>query len=298
VAVHVGPEPVPGVAAAVTAGGGRLAPLDGAEAVVWLDGRPETLPALPRSVRWVQLPGAGLDRWWPRLEAEPDVRFTSATGVYARPVAEHALALLLAAVRRLGPAARATAWRREPTPMLEGSTVAVVGAGGIGSALVGLLAPHDVEVLAVTRSGRQVPGAACSLPADRLAEVWPAADHVVLAAPATVETSHMVGAAQLAAMRRHACLVNIARGALVDTGALVDALRAGTIAAAALDVVDPEPLPAGHPLWSEPRALVTPHVATPEAPSSPHFAMRVRENLARFLAGDPLLAEVDRARGY
>lgn len=297
-AVHVGPEEAAGVAGVVRQAGADLVPLAEAQAVVWLDGRPDTLPPLPSPVRWVQLPGAGLDRWMDRIRAEGGVRFTSATGVYARPVAEHALALLLAAIRRLASFARDRGWDRSPLPALEGSTVAVVGAGGIGGRVVELLGPHDVEVLAVTRSGRAVPGAARSLPADRLAEVWPATDHVVLTAPATSETRHLVGAAELAALPAHACLVNVARGELVDTDALVAALRDGAIAAAALDVVDPEPLPPAHPLWDLPNALVTPHVATPQAPHSPHFAARVRENLRRLIAGEPLLGEVDPARGY
>src|SRR6185503_4373722 len=113
-------------------------------------------------------------------------------------------------------------------------------------ALIRLLEPFGAEVIAVTRRGLDVPSAARTLPVDRVSEVWGAARHVVIAAPSTDGTRHLVGAAELAAMREDAWLVNVARGTLVDTDALVEALRSGAIAGAALDVTDPEPLPDGH----------------------------------------------------
>jgi D-3-phosphoglycerate dehydrogenase len=286
------------LAKAVTEAGGVVTPLDVADAVIWANWQPDSLPELPERVRWVQLPGAGVAPWLGRIRAAPATTFTSAAGVYARPVAEHALALLLAGVRGLHAAARATTWERQFGGTLEGATVAVIGAGGIGSALINLLGPHGVDVIAVTRSGRSVPGATRSVAAAQLAEVWPAADHVVLAAPATAATQHLVGRTQLAALREHSWLVNIARGSLVDTGALVDALDAGSIGGAALDVTNPEPLPDRHPLWNHPRALITCHVATVPAAESPRFAARVRENLDRFIAGMPLLSQINVEEGY
>jgi phosphoglycerate dehydrogenase-like enzyme len=179
---------------------------------------------------------------------------------------------------------------------LEGATVAIVGAGGIGRALISLLAPFGAEAIAVTRRGRPVTGAARTLPADRLAEAWPAADYVVVAAPATDGTRHLVGASELAAMREDAWLVNVARGSLVDTEALVRALRERAIGGAALDVTDPEPLPDGHPLWE--LALITPHVATPPDAEARHFARRVAENVRRLAAREPLEGEIDPEGGY
>jgi phosphoglycerate dehydrogenase-like enzyme len=297
-AVHIGPAPTPALLDAVAAAGASPTSLPQADAVVWLDPRPETMPELPDSVRWVQLPGAGVDRWLARIRASPGATFTSAGGVYARPVAEHALALLLAGVRRLAEASRATTWTRRYGGTLDGAAVAVIGAGGIGSALIGLLGALGAKPIAVTRSGRPVAGAARCLSAEHLPEVWPAADHVVLTAPSTPDTQRLVGRTALATMREHAWLVNIARGTLVDTDALADALDAQVIAGAALDVTDPEPLPDGHRLWSHPRALITAHVATPPAPASPYFAARVRENVARFIAAEPLLSQVDPEAGY
>jgi phosphoglycerate dehydrogenase-like enzyme len=212
-AVHVAPERDRTIEAAVTAGGGRLAPLEEADALVWLDSDPAGFPsALPERVRWVQLASAGVELW---LERTDDGRaWTSAAGAYGRPVAEHALALMLACARRLADSARARRWEAPPVVPLDGATVAVVGAGGIGRALIELLAPLRMEVLAVTRRGAPVDGAARTLPAERLDEVWPAAHHVVVAAPATAATRGLIGAAELAAMRDDAWLVNVARGSL------------------------------------------------------------------------------------
>jgi phosphoglycerate dehydrogenase-like enzyme len=291
-AMHVAPERDGTIEEAVTAAGGRLASLDEADALVWLDADPASFPAeLPERIRWVQLSSAGVERWLDRIDAGR--LWTSAAGAYGRPVAEHALMLMLAGTRRLADCARATSWSTPPVMPLDRSSVLVVGAGGIGRALIELLAPLRVEVLAVTRRGRDG-----TIPVDRLDEVWPRAHHVVIAAPATGATRHLVGAEELAAMREDAWLVNIARGTLVDTDALVAALAAGEIGGAALDVTDPEPLPDGHPLWREPRALITPHVANPEATLRRYLAELVGENVRRCVAGEELRSLIDLDAGY
>jgi D-3-phosphoglycerate dehydrogenase len=291
-AIHIGPEPFEHLVRAVEAGGGRPVALEEAEGVVWA-GPESALPELPPSVRWVQLQSAGVEPWVERIRDTPDVQFTSAVGAYSTQVAELALALLLAGVRGFAHYARAQTWDPRPAGVLEGSTVAVIGAGGIGRELIAMLAPHDVEIVAVTRSGRDG-----TLPAERLDEVWSAADHFVIAAPATNGTRHLVGARELALMQPHSWVVNIARGSLIDTDALVDALREEAIGGAGLDVTDPEPLPDGHPLWSSPRALITPHVANPPSTMDRDLAERVRENVGRFAAGEELIAPVSADRGY
>ena len=296
-AIHIGPEDRDLLVQAVRDGGGEPAPLDGADAVVWFGGA-DSLPELPSSVRWVQLPAAGVESWMDRVRAAPDVTFTSAAGAYATDVAEHALTLLLAGVRGLAHYARTRTWDPRDDRLLEGSTVAIVGAGGIGRALIELLQPHDVEIVAITRRGLDVDGADRTLPADRLGEVWGTADHFVIAAPATDATRHVVGAAELAQMRPHAWIVNIARGSLIDTDALVEALAEERIGGAALDVTDPEPLPDGHPLWASPRAIITPHVANPPTAQFAKLAERVRENVARFVNGQDQIAPVEQERGY
>jgi D-3-phosphoglycerate dehydrogenase len=249
----------------VKRGGGRVtdAPEE-AEAIVWLGSEISRLPDLLHSgVRWVQLPSAGVEPWTENGLLDTEHTYTSAAGAYADTVAEHALALMLAGARRLHECARATRWEVAWGRLFAGSTVVILGAGGIGRALIRLLEPFGIHILAVTRSGRDVPGATENLSVDEVEELWPRGDFFVVAAPATDATKHMIGASQLAAMKSDAWIVNVARGSLVDTDALVEALAAGSIDGAALDVTDPEPLPEGHPLWTEPRALITPHAATP-----------------------------------
>jgi phosphoglycerate dehydrogenase-like enzyme len=290
--VHVAPESDPEMEAAVRAAGAEIGPLEQADGLVWVDSNPHGFPdALPGGVRWVQLPSAGVERWLDRIDRERD--WTSAAGAFGRTVAEHALALMLAGARRLADFARATTWTRPPIRSLDGVTVALIGTGSIGRSLIELLEPFDVEVLAVTRRGRDG-----TIPVERVDEVWPRAHFVVIAAPATHATRHLVGAPELAAMRDDAWLVNVARGALVDTEALVAALARGAIAGAALDVTDPEPLPDGHPLWSEPRALITPHVANPDATLRSDLARLVGEQLRRMTAGEPLSSLIDPDAGY
>jgi phosphoglycerate dehydrogenase-like enzyme len=299
--IHIPSGERPDLEAAVREGGGELAPLERADGLVWLGGEPGELPELPDSVRWVQLPSAGVEQWVGAGKVDGARAWTSATGAFGLPVAEHALTLMLAADKALHVFARRRTWiadGRRRVRALEGETVLIVGAGGIGRALIGLLAPFGAEVIAVTRRGNDVPGAARTLPADRVAEAWGEARHVVIAAPATDGTRHLVGAAELAAMREDAWLVNIARGSLVDTGALVEALREGSIAGAALDVTDPEPLPDDHPLWELPNVLITPHVATPPEAERRHFALRVRENVRRLAAGEELEGLIDPEGGY
>jgi D-3-phosphoglycerate dehydrogenase len=295
------PGPEPDLRAAIEAAGGTLGELQDADALVlhnW--GDDVELPAeVPSRVRWIQLPAAGVERWVNGLPDGPQV--TSATGAFALPVAEHALALMLAGARSLHTCARATEWTdwtELPARSLEGATVTIVGAGGIGRALIELLAPLHCRILAVTRRGRAVPGAQTTVPADRIDEVLPDADYVVLAAPSTDGTSRLFDAQRLARLRADAWLINVGRGSLVDTDALVAALDAGRLGGAALDVTDPEPLPKGHPLWGHERALITPHIGTTVDAERRHYAERVRENVERFAAGRELLGVVDRSAGY
>ena len=297
---HFGPEHAGAFLEAVERGGGRVtdAPED-AEAIVWLGSETSRLPDLLHpGVRWVQLPSAGIEPWTENGLLDTERIFTSAAGAYADTVAEHALALMLAGARRLHECARATRWEVGWGRPLAGSTVVILGAGGIGRALIRLLEPFGTSVLAVTRSGRDVPGAAENFSADELGELWPRGDFFVVAAPATGATEHMIGAPQLEAMKSDAWVVNVARGSLVDTNTLVEALAAGSIGGAALDVTDPEPLPEGHPLWTEPRALITPHRANPPDALARALAQRIEENVARFKAGESLIGVVDVEAGY
>jgi D-3-phosphoglycerate dehydrogenase len=291
------PEHDPHYVAAIEAGGGRVGPLEHADALVLFNAAVVTPPeTLPERVRWVQLPAAGIERWVGSLPHGPV--YTSATGAFALPVAEHALALMLTGARHLHLCARANEWIERPARSLEGATVAIVGAGGIGRALIGLLAPFGVRILAVTLHGRPVPGADVTVPAERIDDVLGQADYVVLAAPDTDASRRLFDADRIARLRSDAWLINVGRGSLVDTDALVAALDSGRLGGAALDVTDPEPLPAGHPLYQHERALITPHIATTKGGERRHYAERVRQNVARFAAGEELVGLVDRDAGY
>jgi len=304
--IALGPTRTPLLEQAITAAGGELVELDRARALVW-DGGPDGFPErLPAGIEWVQLFSAGVEEWFdtPVFDRHRDVVFASAAGAFARSVAEHALMLLLAGVRRLPAHLAARSWlHTELAPRvgtLRGATVAVVGAGGIGRELIGMLAPLGARVIAVNRSGASIdlPGVVETIPSHRLSEIWSRIDHVVVAAPATAETRHLVGKAELARLKPTSWVINIARGSLVDTDAVVEALRDGTIAGAGLDVTDPEPLPAGHPLWDLPNAMVTPHDSNPHQLRSVAFAEHVTDNVTRFVWGRDLIARIDVAAGY
>ncbi|WP_137725748.1 D-isomer specific 2-hydroxyacid dehydrogenase family protein [Prescottella subtropica] len=305
VPVALGPGPDPLLSDAITAAGSTVVPLADAHALVWAGNDPAEFPGeLPDAIRWVQLPSAGVEAWFAAgvMQRRPDVVWTSSAGAFAATVAEHTLALLLAGVRALPEQASATTWRQREffgkVGTLRGSRVAILGAGGIGRALIPMLTAVGATVVAVNRSGSPVDGAAETLPADRVDDVLASVDHVVVAAPATAATRHLIGADQLARLRPHSWVINVARGPLVDTDALVDALRAGRIGGAGLDVTDPEPLPDGHPLWTLPNVIVTPHCSNPPSLRAPAYAEHVAENVRRFAAGDDLLARIDPAAGY
>lgn len=289
---------------AVEAGGGALAEPASARALIWNE-RADTFPAeLPAGIEWVQLPSAGIEEWFDAgvIQRHPKVRFTSATGAFAATVAEHAVTLLLAGVRDLPEHLRADTWRQSELARrvgtLRGSTVVIVGAGGIGRAMIPMLAAFGAHVIAVNRSGCPVPGAVQTFPVSDLHDVWSKADHVVVGAPATPATKHLIGAGEFAQLKPTSWVINIARGSLIDTDALVDALRHGVIGGAALDVTDPEPLPDGHALWSLPNVIITPHDSNPPQHRLTAFADRVRDNVARFAAGNELIASVDPVAGY
>jgi phosphoglycerate dehydrogenase-like enzyme len=300
------PHPSPLFAAAVEEAGGVLAPLsDATRGIIWLSyaraGEIDEVLAENPQVNWLQLPWAGVDAFSAVLSRHQraDLLVTSAKGAYAQPVAEHALALLLASMRLLPERARARSWNSEPAgESLYGRRVLIVGAGGIARELIRLLQPFTSSIVVVRRSADPVPGAERTVTADRLNEELPQADAVVLAAALTSGTRHLLGRAELALLKPTAHLVNIARGPLIDTDALVSALSDGRLASAALDVTDPEPLPDSHPLWSEARCLITPHMADTPEMTAPLLAERIRLNVAALLGNGPFVGVVDPAAGY
>ena len=301
------PRPNDRFVAAVEAGGGTVAELSAeTRGIIWLSSSEperlvEALEANPQ-VEWVQLPWAGVDAFADVIRpfaGHPLPLWTSAKGAYSQPVAEHALALTLALLRVFPRRVLATSWSTVPEGRsLYGLSVVIIGAGGIALELIRLLEAFGVSITVVRRSADAVEGADATVTVDRLAEVLPRADVVVVAAALTGDTSGLIGAAELALMKSEAVLVNIARGGLVDTDALVAALAAGTIAGAGVDVTDPEPLPDGHPLWTEPNALITPHSADTPDMTAPLLAERIRLNVEAFLGDGRFVGVVDPAAGY
>ncbi|MFB9309997.1 phosphoglycerate dehydrogenase-like enzyme [Agromyces hippuratus] len=304
--VAILPAADPAFVDAVERAGGVAAPLSAAtRGLVWTeasggDDLARVLDEHP-SIGWLQLPWAGVDAFAGLIErAAGDGRvWTSAKGAYAQPVAEHALMLVLAVLREVPRRVRATSWQvDELGRSLYGANVVIVGAGGIAVELMRLLQPFGAHVTVVRRSAEPVAGAERTLPTARLGEALTGADVVVLAAALTGDSRGLIGEAELQRMPRGAVLVNVARGGLVDTGALVDALESGHLGGAGLDVTDPEPLPAGHPLWQAPNCIVTPHVADTEDMTVPLFAERISQNVRAFLGDGDFEGRIDPVAGY
>jgi len=285
-----------GVAADVWTGGEQLPGSAGEVEVVVLPfgvppSRMPVLAKLPR-LRVIQLMSAGAERAVPYV---PDgVTLCNARGAHDPAVAEWIMAVILAQARllpRFTAAQQAGTWDFAVSRPLAGQHVLIVGYGSIGAAVEKLLTPFGVTVARVARRARPGVSAIDDLPA-----LLPSADIVILLVPVTPVTTGLADARFLARMYDDALLVNAARGSIVDTGALLAELRSGRLRAA-LDVTDPEPLPAGHPLWSAPGLLLTPHVAGASTDATRRAMAIVRDQLARYAAGEPLLNVVG-AQGY
>jgi phosphoglycerate dehydrogenase-like enzyme len=303
ISVAVAPENAAWAADAIRRGGGEPVELDqDPNGLVWTDPGAvkelrDVLQAHPK-ISWVQLPMAGVERMAEAGVFDHRRQWTSAKGAYAEPVAEHALALLLAGLRHLPERARAHSWGEPAAQTLFDQPVTIVGGGGITIALMRLLEPFRTQVTVVRRSAEPIPGATRTVTTEHLHEALPGAQAVVLTLALTPQTHRLIGQEELELMDQQAWLVNVARGGLVDTEALVGALRSGQIGGAALDVTDPEPLPAGHPLWDLPNCLITPHTADTEQMTQPLLAARITENVQRLIAGQELEGRVDPDLGY
>ncbi len=295
------PEPRPTyLADAIVDGGGEIVPLEECEAIVWAD--PRAAAGLAAAVRrapqatWVQLPFAGVEEFIDHLDRQR--QWTCGKGVYARPVAELALALGLAGLRGLGEYARTDTWTAQRGHTLLGGRVTILGGGAIAECLVELLSPWDVHITVVRNRVQHMDGVDLVLEADRYADGLAGADLVVLALALTPDTEGLIGADELALMEEHAWLVNVARGRHVVTDDLVAALAEGLIGGAGLEVTEPEPLPDGHPLWTMRNCIITPHTGTTPEMGQPRLAARVTANVRRFANGEPLIGPVDLDAGY
>ncbi len=264
-----------------------------------------------KKLRWIHSTAAAVHQLMsPELRAS-DVIVTNARSVHGPVVAEHTIALMFALAKRLPVAVhyqQQHVWAQEqmsyqhPHPTeLAGSTLGLIGYGAIGSAIARSSVALGMRVLVVRQHPETEGGVEQSIETfgpDRLDEVIPQSDFVVLAAPLTEKTRHIINDGRLARMKPEAYLINVSRGALIDESALTDALRSRRIGGAALDVFAHEPLPADSPLWDLDNLLITPHTAaTSDKMWERHYAL-IKENLRRYLAGEPLLGLVDKQVGY
>jgi phosphoglycerate dehydrogenase-like enzyme len=260
---------------------------------------PVDLYAKAERLRWLQAMGAGVD-WALVPELPPRVVVTRAPGVFGPWMAEYVLGRCLWVTQRMEIYRRAQARRdwiqHVPPERLAGKTITIVGLGDIGRIVARAARAQGMRVIGVTRSGRRVAGVDRVYRTRELRLALAAADFVALVVPLNEHTHGMIGAAELAAIRPTAWLLNIARGAIVDETALVHALERRTIGGAILDVFTTEPLPPDHPLWTLDNAVITPHISGPNMPEE--IAPVFNDNLARYLAGRPLRHVVDRRRGY
>lgn len=285
---------------AVVAAGGEPSSVAEASALIWAD--PAAASEFPLVVTeapdlaWVQLPYAGIETFAANLD--PSIVWTCGKGVYAEPVAEHVITLTLAGFRHLHTSIPARSWPPQQGRNLLRARMTIIGAGGITESLIRLLEPWDVTTTVVRRTAAPLEGADRTVMIDAVHETIASADVVVLAAAHTAETHGLVDTAFLEAMNPTAWLVNVARGGLVDTDALVAGLGEGLIAGAALDVTEPEPLPDGHPLWDLQNCIITPHVGNTPEMGLPLIAERVRRNVERWIADEELIGLVDVEAGY
>jgi phosphoglycerate dehydrogenase-like enzyme/glyoxylase-like metal-dependent hydrolase (beta-lactamase superfamily II) len=255
-----------------------------------------------KNLRWIHANIAGVDKLLAPEVITSKVVLTNTQRVHGPNVAEQAFALLLALTRNLRPVESAEGGRSPSVPLrreLHGKTMLVIGLGGVGTAISKRAQAFGMRVIAVDPKEMERPAFVFSLhKPDKLLELLPKADVVVLACPLTAQTRGLMGEAQFRAMKKSAYFINIARGAIVQTPALVAALEKKQVAGAGMDVTDPEPLPASHALWRMPNVVISPHVGGQSPDARERQWRLLRENLRRFASGEPLLCVVDKQKGY
>ncbi len=294
------PRTTPWIDAAVRAGGGIVVEPADATAVVWTraddpSGLATFLADRP-DIDWVQLPWAGIEPYLPVIDR---VRtWSCAKGVYSDPVAEHALALVLAGFRQVHRFARETTWTGPSGRNLFGAKVTILGGGGIAEVLIRLLGPFGCDVTVVRRTPKAMEGVSRVLGTDALHDALAGADVLVLALPLIDGTRRLISAEELALLAPGAWVVNVARGEHIGTDALTAALESGHLGGAGLDVTDPEPLPDDHPLWHLPGVIITPHTGNTPAMAVPLLSARITDNVRRYGTGEPLVGLVDPDLGY
>lgn len=271
------------------------------------DTGPTLAAALARAplVRWVQATAAGAGEQLraarlPAITLERVV-FTSAAGVHGGMLTEFVFLGLLALrkdLRRLDAVRAERSWPHFPSGELAGSTVAILGMGQIGTTTARVARAFGMRVVGITRDGEPRAGADVIFPTCRLAEAVREADALVVTLPATEKTRGLVDRQALAALPRQAIFCNVGRGSVVDQSALVEALQAGALAGAVLDVTDPEPLPPDNPLWSMPNVVFAPHTMALSVRENERIVDVFCDNLRRYAARGPLRNRVDPKEFY
>lgn len=253
----------------------------------------DDLPTLAPKLKWIQATSAGIGQTVKRHGYDQQGwRFTTASGVHARPLAEFCLMVMLMFVKNyplMDARKRARRWQRFNNTELRGLSVGIVGLGRIGRDIAQVCKPFGMRVLACRRSQTDLPPEIDEQFApEQLNDMLPQADFLVLCAPHTPETDGLLSAERIRLMKTGAVLINIARGALVDHAALKRALREGHLGGAALDVTDPEPLPADDPLWDMPNVIISCHSASTADTENGKLTDLFIRNLHRYLNGEPL----------
>ncbi|MFD9661029.1 D-2-hydroxyacid dehydrogenase [Rhodococcus sp. NPDC059968] len=255
-----------------------------------------------KSVQWVHVSAAGVSQLLFDELIGSDIVYTNSRGVLSRAIAEFALGFVLDMAKDAQTSFRLQQqhrWQHRVTRKIQGQSALVVGTGSIGREIARLFRAVGMEVSGAGRSHRPGDDDFHQIHSSKdLTRIVGDYDYVVLAAPLTAETSGLVSAAVLAAMSPTAHLINVGRGELVDTTALTDAVASGSIAGAALDVVDPEPLPDGHTLWGMNNVIITPHMSGDTQDYLDDLGQLFVDNLRRFCHGEPLENVVDKALGF
>jgi phosphoglycerate dehydrogenase-like enzyme len=257
----------------------------------------DLLPRAPR-LRWVQNMGAGVERFMVP-ELPPRVTVTRVSGIFGPWMAEYVLGWCLWFTQRtelFRAQQRGRRWQPAAPLRLHGATLCVVGLGDIGRTIARTARGFGMRVVGVSQRARKAAEAERVYTTRDIRKAVAGADFVALTVPLTEATRGLIGAAELAAMKPSAWLINIARGPVVDEAALLDALRSRRLGGAVLDVFDAEPLPEAHPLWTFDNVVVTPHISGPSTPAE--IAPIFNDNLRRWVARRPLRYTVDRTRGY
>ncbi len=266
-------------------------------------GRPNTkLLERAEKLRWVQVTSAGVDRLPLRELQHRGIVLTNARGMHGDTIADHVMALILAHTRQLSlrfENQKQRRWERGGSSReLAGSTMGVIGLGGIGSKVARRAVAFGMEVAGTRRSGVETPGVRRVVAPERIMDLLPVCEYLVICCPLTPRTEGLIGEEELSVLPAGAYLVNIARGAIVDESALIDALQGGHLGGAGLDVFREEPLPPDSPLWDMDNVHITPHVAGQQANYAVKAAGRFAENLRRWQQGEPLKWVVDFDLGY